>query len=48
MSLLRGQAEQLRVINKYVSDIYSADRKLSDVLEAMVKDLESAEVELFA
>jgi hypothetical protein len=41
----RKQADTLRAIHGYISEVYSSELRLSGALDAMVEELEDAEVQ---
>ena len=45
MSILHDQADLLQGVHGYLSDIYSSERKLSDIMDAMLDELEDDEVQ---
>ncbi len=45
MLILCDQADLLRGVHGYMSDIYRSERKLSDVMGVMLEELENDEVQ---
>jgi hypothetical protein len=44
-SILHEQAEMLQKIHGFVSNVYGSERRLGEVMDTMIEDLEDAEVQ---